>query len=141
VNPQSNSFATGCLARIGLAMVIAGSSLCALILTLLVPPWVEVEARRSQGLLWAQGGEALQQRFEGYDFLFSHSKQERTEGERQPYLGAVWDVTEHRIFWPLLYGEWAMILVGAVGVYAVCSWRLRVGTSPQTTAQPSPPLA
>jgi hypothetical protein len=132
---------TGCLARIGLAAVIAGGAILAVVLTVLVPPWVEATSQRQVGLYFSHHVKVKEQHFVGYDVLLSGSKGKMAEPAHSITSGETFDVTEFRIFWPLLFSEWATIVIGAIGFYAVCSRRLRGGrTTPDvgTAAIPEP---
>ena len=130
--------AIGCLSRIGLATLIAGGTFLALIGTLLVPPWVEAVSQRQVGLYVSHHVKVKEQHFVGYDFLFSDSKWQRTGPVSPPASGQTFDVTEHRICWPVLLAEWSVVVLGALGLLVVLSRRLRIGTVLQHGAAASP---
>jgi hypothetical protein len=124
-NNAEPSAVSACLSQIGLAALIAFGTASFVVVTALLPPWVEVKTQRQQTLWFTQHVKDHQQRFAGYDVLFAGAKWERVESPRQRASGDFYDATEYRICWPVLVGEWVVLGLSALTAFVVLSRRLR----------------
>jgi hypothetical protein len=97
---------------------------------MLLPPWVEVKCQRQELLYFSVHVKDYGQTFMGYEFLFADRKWETVGPPTTPASGQTFDVTEYRIFWPLLVGEWVVICLAAGYLFLMLSRRLRVTTEP-----------
>jgi hypothetical protein len=90
--------------------------------TILFPPWLEVRAERREILYFTERVEDLESRFAGFDYVLSPEKWKWKDERRFTYATTGWkksghfEVTEYRIFWPMLFGEWLFLGVGVVGI-------------------------
>ena len=121
---------SGCLSQIGLAALVIFATLAALSLTMLVPPWVKAKCQRQGVLYYSQQVKVYERTFVGFDFLFAGRKWQRIGPTTAVGSGQTFDVTEYQILWPVLVGEWIVIMAVAGYVFVVRSRRLRVGLPP-----------
>jgi hypothetical protein len=121
---------SGWLSQIGLATLVTCGTLLILALTVSLPPWVKVKCQRQELLYFSQHVKDYERSFAGYDFLFAGPKWESQGPPIATTPGQTFDVTEYRIFWPVLFGEWVVICLAAVSLFVVLSRRLRVATEP-----------
>ena len=122
--------ASGCLSVIGLATLITCGALMTIALTVSVPPWLKVETQRREVLYFSEHVKDYEQTFVGYDSLFASSKWQSTGPTAPRAPGQYFDVTEYRIWWPLLTGEWFVIACVASVLFVVLRARLhRPGTT------------
>jgi hypothetical protein len=127
--PRTNSAsASGFLSYIGLATLITGGTLLIAFLTVLLPPWVKVKCQR-QALLFGFSNHVkdYERTFVGYHFLLGSSKWQTVGPPTARLAGQTFDVTEYRIFWPVLIGEWLLLSLAAGYLFVVLSRRLCVG--------------
>jgi hypothetical protein len=120
--------ASGLLSRVVMVSAIAWGALSAAFLTVVLPPCVEVKSERQEVLWWSQHVRDHDRTFVGYHFLFASRKWQT--GEPTKTSCGHFDVTEHRICWPVLVGEWAVILLAAVFLIVAQPRRSRVGPGP-----------
>jgi hypothetical protein len=129
---STNSTAAGCFSQIGLLAVVAFGTLSILALTVILPPWVKVDCQRRQILYWSEQVKVHKRTFAGYDLLFADPKWQRI-GPANPASDTYFDVTEYQVFWPLLVGEWIVVLMGGGVLFFVVSRRLRRSFEPSGT--------
>ncbi len=124
--------ASGCLSRIGLVTIVTTGVLVLVGLTMLVPPWIKVKSQRQQVLYWSQRVKDHETSFAGYHWLLAGNEwqTEKMGPLALPASGAVFEVTEYRIYWRLLIGEWVGIVFAAVCVFIISSRRLNVHSHP-----------
>jgi hypothetical protein len=122
--------AHGCLSRIGLACVVSLGALWLLGVATVLPPWVKVKCQRRQVLYWSEQVKIYEQEFAGYDLLTSKSKWQTIGPATSPSSETYFDVTEYRVYWPLLAAEWAVICLAAIGVFVWLSRRLSASRPP-----------
>lgn len=113
------------LRQIRLATLVTRSTWLILLLTLLLPPWVKARCQRKDLLYFTLHVKDYERAFAGYDFLFAESKWEAQEPPVLMTPGEKFDVTEYRIFWPVLLCEWVVICLAAVCLLVVLSRRRR----------------
>jgi hypothetical protein len=123
------SLATGCLSHVGLATLIAFGTLSVLGLTVLLPPWARVRSQRQELLYFSKEVQVYEKTFAGYDWLFAESKWQ-TNAPRVVASGQFFDVTDYRIYWPLLVAEWVAVGLGAACLFVLLSRRLRTAFRP-----------
>jgi hypothetical protein len=129
--PRTNSSPVfAWLSQIGLATLVTCGTLLILSLTVLLPPWVKVKCQRQELLYFSRHVKDYERTFVGYDFLFADRKWETVGPPTAPASGQTFDVTEYRIFWPVLVGEWLVSCLAAGSLFVVLSRRLRVATEP-----------
>jgi hypothetical protein len=96
------------------------------ILTILLPPWVEVKSRRQVGLYLSHWVKDEDPHFVGYDFLFANEKWSSVGPPAPTYSGAVYSMTEYRIYWPLILVQGAVVLLLWTSACVVLVWGARV---------------
>jgi hypothetical protein len=104
--------------------VIAFGTLSVLALTVLVPPWVKLKTQRREVLYYSERVKVYEQTFAGYDYLMAGAKWQRT-GPANASSGTYFDADEYQVFWPLLVGEWVVLLLVGGGLFIVVSRRIR----------------
>src|SRR5262249_35784642 len=117
---SKQSQANGCLSQIGLLSVLGCGTVLVVILTLLFPPWVKVKCQRQELLYFSTRAKVYDRTFAGFDFIFSGQKWTRTPDPN--VSGQLFDSTEYDIYWPVLIGEWLVVVVGA-GIWFIKSSR------------------
>ncbi len=132
------------LRQIGWATLVTRGTWLILFLTLLLPPWVKARCQRKELLYFTLHVKDYERAFAGYDFLFAGTKWEAQEPPMLTTPGDTFDVTEYRIFWPVLVVEWVVICFVAVCLIVGLSQRRRVATKPvkgdvQRSASPDQP--
>jgi hypothetical protein len=123
------SDASGCFAQIGFTTIFACGTLLVLGLTILFPPWVEVRSQKRQVLYWSTHVRDYEQTFVGFDWLFADAKSRTIGPPTQPMSEQFFDVTEFRLYGPVLVAEWVAIGLVAIYLYVTLSRRLRIGRS------------
>jgi hypothetical protein len=127
--PTMKPTTAGVFSQIGLFAVVACGTLAVLALTVCVPPWVKVDSQRRQILYWSERVKVYGRSFAGYDSLFADAKWRRT-GPTNPPSETYFDATEYEVLWPLLVGEWVVVLLVGAGLFSMWSRRMRRGIEP-----------
>lgn len=124
----------GCLKRTGRAGICGAIALLVLGLCLLYPPWQRVRSQRQQVLYWSRWVKDYEREFVGYGHTHSEAGQHE-DWPNNPSSGALFDVTEYRIHWPLVFTEWA-IVCGLIAGSAHFVRKRRTATSAKTADAP-----
>jgi len=110
--------------RFGMAMIIFLISLPVFVLTILVPPWLEVHCQRRQILYWSERVQTYETSFAGFDFILASQKWVSVKTPPNPASDTLFDSREFAVFWPLLIAEWVAIIVSCVVSYVGLSRRV-----------------
>jgi len=99
-------------------------SLPVFVLTIFVPPWLEVHCQRRQILYWSERVKVHDRSFAGFDYLLASQKWSHTTTPPNPSSDTYFESREFTLWWPLLIAEWMMVLVAAGACYFRLSRRV-----------------
>ncbi|HQR42489.1 MAG TPA: hypothetical protein PLX97_07385 [Gemmatales bacterium] len=111
--PKPTSSSQGCFGVVGVGVVSIVVGIIVWWLLYQYPPWIKAKSQYQQVLYWSKWVKDHETQFVGYDHINSVAKQQVIKPAIRA-SGQLFDVTEYRIFWPLLWIEWA-VLCGLIG--------------------------
>jgi hypothetical protein len=113
----------GCLRLIGLIVICCVVGSLVFFLLSLYPPWVRVKGKYQHLLYSSILVKEYDREFVGFDSVDSEAKKQTDRHAVRP-SGTVFDATEYRIDWSLLWGEW-FLACGLIAAGAYVATRRR----------------
>jgi hypothetical protein len=106
--------------------------------TILFPPWLAVRTERRELLYRSERVKDLYRWFAGFDYLLASEKWKWKDESRLVRAASErFEVTEFRIFWPMLFGEWLLLWGGVIGIrFALRRRRRRIREATRSKGPP-----